>query len=201
MKRRHLVLVILLSAGLAVLPAYLRAFTVSSPSEAPSINVGDTVLVNEAAYSVRFPYTGIDLFETGSPQRGDMVQTRFPEGDAVGFKRVIGLPGETLELRENHVVINGRELPLHELLRDRFQWVPITNRIGSVVADEAGHWISFTPGSGHYRNQGPVVVPPAHYFLLGDNRDDSADSRIWGPVSRDRILGKVAGVLRSSPVS
>jgi len=194
--KRHIRIVLPLLSGLAILPAYLRAFTLTSPSEAPTINIGDIVLVNEAAYSLRLPYSDVTLLRAGSPKRGDMVQLLLPDRPARGFKRVIGLPGETVELKENRVFLNGRALPLQLLSRADFDWVTTINHIGSAVANEDGHWISFTPGQSPYRNYAPIRLGPRQYFLIGDNRDDSADSRIWGPVSEDRILGKVIVTLR-----
>jgi signal peptidase I len=115
----------------------------------------------------------------------------------MGPKRVIGLPGETVEFRENRVVVDGRVLPLRPLSRAKFDWVTPINHIGSNVYDEDGHWISFTPGEGKYRNHQPVRLGPHEYFLVGDNRDNSADSRIWGPIAERQILGKVIFILHT----
>jgi signal peptidase I len=103
----------------------------------------------------------------------------------------MGLPGETIEFRENRILINGVMLPLQQLNRAEFNWVAPTNHIGSNVYNEDGHWISFTPGQGEGRNHASVTLNAHEYFLVGDNRDSSLDSRIWGPVAEDRILGKV----------
>jgi signal peptidase I len=176
---RHFRIALMLLFGLAVLPTYLRAFKLVTPSMAPSINIGDSFLVNKAAYFV------------GSPKRGDMVQLVLPHSAFVVIKRVIGLPGETVEFRENRVLINGRELPLSLLSRNDFNWVAPVNHIGADVYNEDGHWISFTPGQGQVRNHAPVNLGAHELYLVGDNRDGSLDSRIWGPVSDDRILGKV----------
>src|ERR1017187_5956132 len=108
--RRRLRVLLPISIGLAVLPAYLRAFTVIGRSEAPSITIGSKVLVNEAAYAVRVPYGSATLIRTGSPRRGDMVEMFFPNRTLRIFKRVLGLPGETIELRDNRVLVNGRAL-------------------------------------------------------------------------------------------
>jgi signal peptidase I len=176
---RHFRIALMLLVGLAVLPTYLRAFKLATPSMAPSINIGDSFLVNKAAYVV------------GSPKHGDMVQLVLPGSSLRGIKRVIGLPGETVEFRENRVLINGRELPLSPLNRNDFNWVAPANNIGADVYNEDGHWISFTAGRGQVRNHAPVNLGSHELYLVGDNRDGSLDSRIWGPVSDDRILGKV----------
>ena len=195
--KRRIGLLFVLLALLAALPAYLRAFTITTGSEVPSINIGDTVLVNEVAYAIRVPYSDIRLLRTGSVRRGDMVRLILPDGIHRGFKRVIGLPGEAIELKENRVFINGAALPLQPLNRAQFSWVVPKNHLASIVADEAGHWISFTPGRGSERNCSLVRLGPHEYFLIGDNRDVSADSRIWGPIAEDRILGKVIVTLHA----
>jgi signal peptidase I len=188
---RHFRILATLALGVAILPGYLRAYKVVTPSEAPSINIGDRFLVNEAAYSLRLPYSDRTLVHLSSPQRGDMVQLVLPQSDFRGIKRVIGLPGETVEFRENRVLINGRMLPLTKLNRADFKWVAPSNNIGSEVFNEDGHLISFTPGQGQIRNHALVNLGAHELYVLGDNRDGSLDSRIWGPVSEDRILGKV----------
>jgi signal peptidase I len=103
---------------------------------------------------------------------------------------VIGVPGDTVEMADNRVIVNGSALPMHELNRANFGWVAPENRIGSVVAEEAGHLIAFTPGT-PYDSHAPVHVGAGEYFMLGDNRDVSADSRIWGPVRQEQIMGKM----------
>jgi len=194
--KRHFRIALMLLFGLSILPSYLRAFKLVTPSAAPSINIGDRFLVNEAAYDLRFPYTQVKLLRTGSPKRGDMVQLVLPNNAFRVIKRVLGLPGETIEFRENRVLINGRVLPLTPLNRADFNWVAAANHIGSNVYNEDGykgdgHWISFTPGQGQLRTLAPVSLGAHELYLVGDNRDGSIDSRIWGPVSEDRILGKV----------
>ncbi len=177
--KRHLRMLAILALGVATLPTYLRAFKLTTPSMAPSINIGDSFLVNKASYMV------------SSPKRGDMVQLVLPGKAFRVIKRVMGLPGETIEFRDNRVLINGRVLPLERLNRTDFDWVAPVNNIGSDVYNEDGHWITFTPGQGEIRNHAPVSLGAHEFYLVGDNRDGSLDSRIWGPVSGNRILGKV----------
>jgi len=110
------------------------------------------------------------------------------------FKRVMGLPGETIEIRENRIVINGRALPVTNLNPADFAWVPKTHPIGSTVQNEEGHWITFTPGASEHRNYPPIRLAESQYFVLGDNRDPSKDSREFGPVSEDLLLGRVIAI-------
>ncbi len=164
--------------ALALVPTCLRAYQISGISEAPTLVLGDKLLMNRAAYLVH------------GPERGDMVVIHFPDRPSFGPKRVIGVPGDTVEMIDNRVIVNGSALPMHALDRASFGWVAPANHIGSVVAEESGHLIAFTPGT-PYDSHAPVHVGEGEYFMLGDNRDVSADSRVWGPVRKERIMGKM----------
>jgi signal peptidase I len=192
--KKHVRAVLLVLAGLSLLPAYLRAYTIAGPSDIPTALLGDTLIVNSAAYRLKLPYCGVTLFRTGAPRRGDFVLLHLrnhPRLKRGFFKRILGLPGETVEIRENRVVIDGRALPVEALNPADFAWVPGAHPIGSVVANEDGHWITFTPGKDERRNCPAVRLSAGQYFVLGDNRDDSLDSREFGPVAEELLLGKV----------
>ena len=118
-----------------------------------------------------------------------------PDRHVLAFKRVIGLPGETIEMHDNRVTIDGRAIPLKALSRGDFSWVPESHTMGSTVYDEDGHWAAFTSGVGQFRDLAAVRLNSDEYFLLGDNRDISLDCRAWGPVKEDAIFGKVVFVL------
>lgn len=162
--------------------------------------LGDTFLVNRAAYDVRLPYSKIELFRTGSPQRWELVQAELPLHGMVAIKRVIALPGETLEVRENRVILNGRPVQVRALDGRQFSWVPAkAHGMGSSVVMEDNHWVAYTPGGSKHRNFPAVTLGVGEYFLMGDNRDNSLDSRMFGPIARDKILGRVAIVLSTGP--
>jgi len=120
-----------------------------------------------------------------------MVLVALPDGQGVAPKRVVGLPGDTIELRENQLVIDGQPVLEKRLNLSEFSWVPQEDKMGSAIQVENGHWITYTPGKGEHRNCPPIKLATDRYFVLGDNRDESVDSRDWGPISGASILGKV----------
>lgn len=197
--KRNLRMVLLVAVGFSILPSYLRSYSLSGASEAPTILLRDTFIVNRAAYDLRLPYSRVTLFHIGSPRRGDMVQAELPEGIGLAIKRVLGLPGETIEVRENRVTIDDRPLPATPLDSARFAWVPAAHHMGSTVVMEDGHWAAYTPGKSPHGNSAPVWLGPGEYFLMGDNRDNSLDSRAFGPVSRKWIVGKLIATLPTGP--
>ena len=160
--KRHFRLVLLVLASLALVPAYLRAYALSGPSDIPTALLGDTLIVNNAAYRLKLPYFDVTLFRTGSPKRGDLVLLHVFNDAQLRtgfFKRIIGLPGETIEIRENRVIVNGRAIPVRPLNPADFAWVPQAHPVGSVVQSEDGHWITFTPGKSEHRNHPPLLLP------------------------------------------
>ncbi len=192
--KNHLRTLLLLGAGLAILPSYLWPYSLMGASAAPTILLGETFLVNSAAYDIRAPYSRTTIFRAASPRRGDIVQAYLPSHIGLGIKRVLGLPGESIEVRENRVLVDGTPLPIQPLDHAAFNQVFAAHRMGSDVFLEDGHRVAYTPGKSEYRNSPLVHLGPGEYFLLGDNRDNSLDSRAFGPVSRDKIVGKVIAV-------
>ncbi len=91
----------------------------------------------------------------------------------------------------------GSPLPVQLLENSDFGWVPAAHRMGSTVATEDGHWIAYTPGKGRDPSSSPILLGPGEYFLMGDNRDNSLDSRALDPVSREQILGKVIAIFQT----
>jgi signal peptidase I len=136
---------------------------------APTIEKGDVFFSKQAYYGLKVPFQDKVLLPIKSPQRGDIVVFKFPKDEKKSFiKRVIGLPGETIEGRDKEIYINGQKLTEPYIIHD----------LGANA---------HVPELDHF---GPVAVPPGEYFVLGDNRDHSLDSRFWGPVSLNKIQGK-----------
>ena len=199
--RRHLRVTFLVMIVVGMAPAYLHAYVIrpGGVSEVPTILAGDTVIVNHAAYHLRLPYSNAKLFRTGSPRRGEMVLLVVPTNGRPAPKRVMGLPGDTIEFRENRLVVNGQPVMVKTLNRAEFTWVPDADRMGSIVEDEEGHWISYTSRKGEHQNHPPIRLAADQYFVLGDNRDESADSRVWGPISESIMIGRVSMILATGP--
>ena len=148
-----------------------EAFTIPSGSMKPTLLVGDYLLVNRLSYVVKAPFTDTVLLDLGDPKPGDTVVFRYPLDRSKDFiKRVVATGGDTVEIRDKVVYVNGKRV---NDARARF------------TRDED------IPGFLSPRdNLGPVTVPSGSYFVMGDNRDNSLDSRFWGFVKRDDLVGK-----------
>jgi len=159
-----------------ILAAFIRtfviqAFKIPSGSMEPTLLVGDHILVNKFIYGIRIPYFGKTLIPVTDPKRGDVIVFIFPVDRSKDFiKRVIGLPGDQIEIIDRRVFING------ELYKDKHAYYS-SQAYGS-------------KGTPSPLNFGPVTVTADHLFVMGDNRDNSYDSRYWGFVPRNDVLGK-----------
>lgn len=165
-------------------------FQIPSSSMEPTLDVGDFILVNKYTYGLRLPVLGTKVVDNNTPQRGD-VMVFFPPQDSRYFiKRVIGLPGDVVEYRNKVLIINGEEQGLDAVIdapmdyeqRDRF------------LEDLSGvqHTIFNQPRRPVMDFK--VTVEQNHYFMMGDNRDNSSDSRVWGQVPEERIVGKAVAI-------
>jgi signal peptidase I len=174
---------------------------VPTGSMKPTIFEGDRVYVNKLAYDLKVPFTTVHLAEWGNPRRGDIVVFYSPHDGKRLVKRVIGLPGDTLELRHNGLIINGQPVEYKSLDQERLRDVAPTDRARDIFAAEQlpgqPHAVAAIPAVNAMREFGPVTVPACQYFMMGDNRDDSFDSRYYGCVDRSRILGRASAVVIS----
>jgi len=174
---------------LAIRASVVEAFKIPTSSMEGTLLVGDFLLVNKAVYGPRIPGTDIPLPAFSQPERGEVVVFHPPhEPDKNYVKRVVGVAYDTLQMRDKRLYLNGA--PVDE------PYVRYADRRGDAVHPDmewqSHHLIASEPQE--YQptrdNWGPIVVPEERYFVLGDNRDNSEDSRYWGFVSRNEIRGR-----------
>ena len=177
-----------------------RTYMVMGASDAPTFSSGDKVIINRSAYDITLPFSNLKFIRIDQPERGDMVLCKVKKNDKGDYwlKRVIGLPGDTVELRQNKIYINRTPLKYEFIAKESFDKVE-EKLIGNYFARESGygllHNISFSNKNGLLANYGPIVIKQNHYFVLGDNRDNSMDSRLFGSVPRNHIYGKYLLIL------
>jgi signal peptidase I len=143
----------------------IQAFKIPSGSMKPTLQVGDHLLVNKFIYGIKLPFIRKTLIPISTPQRGDIIVFIFPVDGRDFIKRVIGLPGEQIEIIGKNIIINGK---------------PIEDPFGNYSAK--GTLIQNWQSAHRF---GPVVIPEGHYFVMGDNRDHSHDSRFWGSMQSE----------------
>jgi signal peptidase I len=205
LRRSVLILCTLCLVVLAARSSLVRAYRLGGASAAPTLCVGDMVWVNLAAYDLRVPFTGWIVFRRAEPERGDLVLCALPGERAVGIKRVLGLGGDTVEFRDDRLVVNGREASYEEIEPSHFHDITTTNRLGDRFAieriDGSGWVISYLTDGSTVSSTDLIIVPEYHYLLVGDNRANSWDSRFqgFGCVPRPQILGRVIGTGRPVP--
>lgn len=173
---------------------------VPSGSMKPTILEGDLVFIDKLAYDLRVPFTTTRLAEWGAPARGDVVVCFSPADGTRLVKRVIGLPGDTIETRNNVLFVNGQaqsysQVQATRYVRDVFEDTNPLIAIEHLEAHE--HLVMVLPNRPALRSTAPFVVPDDHYFMMGDSRDNSTDSRFFGAVPRRDIIGRATGVLVS----
>jgi len=167
---------------------------IPSGSMHPNLLEGDVVLVNRVAYDFKLPLTNISLARLGEPQRGDVVTFHSPADDKRLIKRVVGLPGDTIAMRDKKLIVNG--VPAEYAVADETGDVlQLNENLGG-----ADHEIQWLPLATRADNFDPVTIPPDQYLMLGDNRDNSADSRFIGLVPRRLLIGRAHHILVSANI-
>jgi signal peptidase I len=174
---------------------------VPTGSMKPTILEGDYIFVNKLAYDLKVPFTTLHLAQWSAPQRGDIVVFYSPKDGTRLVKRTVGLPGDTVELRHDRLIINGKTVEYKSIADELLPDVTASDRAASVYAAEElpgrSHLVAGIPAAPALRDFGPVQVPANSYFMMGDNRDNSYDSRYFGAVKRSRILGRATAVVAS----
>jgi len=191
-----------------VLRSFLvEPFKIPSGSMIPTLRIGDFILVNKYTYGIRLPVLNKKIVELNSPQRGDVVVFRYPPDPSLDYiKRVIGLPGDTVSWLDKGLTINGKSIATQRLEDyqdvDRLFFTPrfsedlVTVKHEILIEEEAPAFVSYVlPFSSqencrYVANGVTCKVPEGHYFVMGDNRDNSQDSRVWGFVPDTHLVGR-----------
>lgn len=175
-KKKHIIreyaesIIIAIVLALVIRTFIVQAFKIPSGSMEDTLAIGDHILVNKFIYGTKIPFTDNRIFKIRDPKRGDVIVFEYPEDPSKDFiKRVIGLPGDTVQMVDKTVMINGKPYANpHEVHKEK----------------------SVIPAAQNPRdNTKPIVVPEGAYFVMGDNRDRSYDSRFWGVVKMDKVKG------------
>ncbi len=176
-----------------VLRSFLvEPFQIPSPSMVPTLQIGDFILVNKFTYGIRLPVVRTKVLDINQPERGDVMVFFPPHEKRYFIKRVIGLPGDTIEYKNNGLFVNGKKV-LEEykarLSEGHFTYNIYQETLGDAKY-ETRKLVNPQPLNAHLKR----VVPEGHYFMMGDNRNNSSDSRVWGTVPEENIVGKAFAI-------
>ncbi|MEN8167089.1 MAG: signal peptidase I [Pseudomonadota bacterium] len=182
----------------------VEPFRIPSGSMMPTLLVGDFILVNKFSYGIRLPVLNKKVIELGEPQQGDVVVFRYPKQPWIDYiKRVVAVPGDSVRYQDKILYINGKPMPQTPvgMYTGIGSGAQMTGALKSLERlDGIEHNILVHPmapnlamGCNVLRN-GPITVPEGHYFAMGDNRDNSNDSRCWGLVPEENLVGKAFGI-------
>ncbi len=180
---------------------FVQAFNIPSGSMKPTLLVGDFILVNKFVYGswdIGIPFSNVTFFHYNNrmakPDRGDIIVFKYPENPKIDFiKRIVALPGDKVEVRNDIVYINGKPLKREYIGEFEEYGTNIAKMYKETTIRSDGKTYSYTVmeiDDGEGKDFGPVTVPDGHYFVMGDNRDNSRDSRFWGFVPEDYIIGQ-----------
>jgi signal peptidase I len=179
----------------------IEPYIIPSGSMIPSLLIHDHIFVNKLSYGIRVPFTEKWLLNWSNPDRGEVIVFKFPQNPDVFYvKRVIGLPGETFEIKKGQVFINNQPILAEKInSEEMFQLKKMMPAFEETQGEfdyfkEQGHWIRFFKDQIEQSEYGPLKIPQNSFLVLGDNRDQSSDSRVWGFVPFELVLGKAARI-------
>ena len=174
----------------------IEPFQIPTGSMIPTLEVGDFILVNKYAYGVRLPIIGTKILGVEDPDRGEIIVFIPPHENKYYIKRVIGLPGDTVRYEDKNLYINGELIS-----KDYVESIMVETSIGDLpgvlyreTINGVGHFTQNIDAVGRQRARTTWVIPNGHYFMMGDNRDNSSDSRVWGTVPNENVVGKAVAV-------
>ena len=179
-------------------------FQIPSGSMIPTLKIGDFIIVNKFDYGLRLPVTGTKIFSVGEPRHGDVMVFKFPKNPKIDYiKRVIGLPGDHIRYQDKTLYVNGQAVPSKLLASMQDSYDPKkgqapTFKLSSESLGAHKFNIQTYPGSPQAKKT-EWVVPKGMYFVMGDNRDKSYDSRFWGFVPEENIVGKAVYIWMNWP--
>lgn len=177
---------------------------VPSGSMRPTILEGDVVLVNRLAYDLKLPLTGVSLVRLGEPRRDDIVTFDSPQDGVRLIKRLVAVPGDVVGMRDGVLSINGvpaQYSDVHDVLDPVSPGVSLPAVRATERSGQRAHAVQYFEGMPSHRQIEPFTVPPDHYYMLGDNRDNSADSRFFGLVPRALLIARAERVLVSADIT
>lgn len=177
---------------------------IPSSSMHPTLLEGDVVLVDRLAYDFKIPLTDISLLQLGTPKRGDVITFTSPHDGTRLIKRLVAVPGDVVEMRDERLIINGATADYSGFVAGEEQMgfgttTPNLRATERIAGSERA--VQYLPGVSARRSFGPMVIPKEGFFFLGDNRDNSADSRYIGVVPRQRLIGRAHHVLLSADIN
>ena len=178
---------------------------VPTGSMKPTILVGDRIFVNKLAYDLKIPYTTLHIAQWGDPQRGDIVVFYSPVDGKRLVKRVVGIPGDSIAMLNNQLIINNEKItyePINNSKMNALSSIMDANQHGFIEnLSHTRHPVMITPQRPSLRSFGPLTIPEGKYFMMGDNRDNSADSRYFGFVERSRVVGQATSIVLSLDIN
>lgn len=178
-------------AVLVIRSFIVEPFRIPSASMLPTLHIGDFILVNKFAYGIRLPVLNTKILETSEPERGDVIVFRYPNDPNVDYiKRVVGLPGDTVGYFDKTIYINGEPVEHIQKQKDTSLVSIVPARIQLHTEKLGQHEHTVLIDYDIRRIEGETVVADGHYFVMGDNRDNSNDSRYWGTVPEQNLVGK-----------
>ena len=181
-----IILIVLVIRSFVVEP-----FRIPSGSMLPTLHIGDFILVNKFSYGVRLPVVHTKILASGTPERGDVVVFRYPNNPRVDYiKRLIGMPGDTIAYDNKTITVNGKAVTMTAVERDGSLAGQVPESIQQFSEDLEGVVHPIFHNNERYGMTGEFIVPEGEYFMMGDNRDHSNDSRFWGTVPEANLVGK-----------
>ncbi len=208
-KLRGLIIFLSLMMALPILVRIfcLELFYIPSGSMLPTLFIGDVVLVNKLAYGLRIPSSPWWIYQNAGPQYGDIIVFKFPPEPKTNYiKRVVGVPGDRLQVKGGVIYRNGvaqicqqktETLQSEISLLQRALAETKTEDYCKISVEDQAYWTLFRQNTSSHHDQTEILIPNHQYFVMGDNRDSSSDSRVWGFVPQNNLVGKATRIVYS----